>query len=328
MIQKKHIILVFLAASLQVTAQNEDQLLPTELKQLTAVTEPITLKKGFFRVGTFWSYTGYKSIFDQDTKRQYQSGSNIGRAQSIDLSLQYGLTDRIQINLALPYRMDKVQRVIFLDDPGFRPILLQSYSVAQNNYNEKGVGFGDLSASVFAQLFKESNYFPAISLRTTIEFPTGRKDVIVADPSTYLIHSAIGSGEFALIVDIVAKKIIYPYSFTFSSGLDYGFGGVRIKEPGGNPETFNYSPVFHTAGGINFHLNDWICLTNDIRFDLLGERDYYGLAPGDIQWRITYMPNINFQVKKLRLVQGISIPLKGLIMPADPSYALVVQYIF
>ena len=35
---------------------------------------------------------------------------------------------------------------------------------------------------------------------------------------------------------------------------------------------------------------------------------------------IFYYPNISFQFKKFRLVQGVLLPLFGKSMPADPQY--------
>jgi len=319
--RRSSILTFLLLISIGVFAQNEDQFLPSELKQLTAVTEPATLRQGFFRIGTAWMHTGFKTIYDEQAKKVFTPGSTIARAQSFDFSVQYGITDRIQLNLGIPYQMDKVESSIRYDDPFFR-------SDMQVDFAEYGKGFGDFSAGLYTQIIKESDYMPALTVRITAEAPTGRKNPGNYSSDSLIFDSATGSGEFSLAVDILAKKIVYPYSFTFYTGIDYGFGGEKIFLAGEDPSPFKSAKIYYTAIGINFHLNDWICMTNDIYYTFIGREEINGVLNDDTKWRLMLMPHIHFQVKKLRLVQGVSIPLIGKMIPADPSYILVAQYIF
>ncbi len=328
MIHKKHIIILILAVCFQVTAQNEDQFLPSELKQLTAVTEPATLTRGFFRLGTAWQYTGFKSVFDENASKLFIPGSSIGRAESFDLSFQYGITDRIQVNLVVPYHMDKVESTQIFDDPDFRFTEMENYSILQKNYAQYGFGFGDISAGLNTQLIEESDLMPAITLRATGILPTGRKNPSNFSADSLVYDSPTGSGEFKLAIDILAKKIVYPYSFTFYTGADFGFGGEKIISPTDPLSQFKSGLIFYAAGGINFHLNDWICMTNDIYFTHIGRGEINGMMQDDTKWRLMILPNVNFQVKKLRLVQGVTIPIIGKMIAADPTYTLIVQYIF
>ncbi len=319
-------LLVFMSSTL--LAQNEDQFLPSELKQLTAVTEPATLRQGFLRVGTSWEYTGFRTIYDEDANKIFIPGSAIARAASFGLSVQYGITDRIQANLYIPYHMDKVESVQLFDDPGFRSIELENYAILQRNYAELGFGFGDLSAGIFTQLIKESDYIPAITIRTTAYLPTGRKNAGNISEDSLTFDTPTGSGEFALAVDIQAKKIVYPYSFSFYTGFDYGFGGEKVFFPGDLPYPFRSATVFYAAGGVNFHLNDWICMTNELYYTHIGREVIDNITLDNTKWRLMLMPYIHFQVNQLRLVQGVTIPLMGKLIPADPTYRLIVQYIF
>lgn len=307
--------------SVTLCAQNEDQFLPSELKQLTAVTEPATLRQGFFRIGTVWQYTGFKTIFDADAKKMFVPGSTIARAESFDFSLQYGITDRFQVNLSLPYHMDKVESTLLYDDPFFRADL-------QLDFGQRGFGLGDLSTGIYTQVIKESDYIPAIIIRTTAILPTGRKNPGNFSSDSLIFDSATGSGEFSLAVDVLAKKIVYPYSFTFYSGIDFGFGGEKIINAGEQLSRFKSGPMYYAAAGVNFHLNDWICMTNDIYFTYIGKEEVNGVLQEETKWRLMILPYIHFQVKQLRLVQGITIPLKGKMIAADPSYLLIVQYLF
>jgi len=314
--------------SSKVTAQNDDQFLPSELKQLTAVTEPATLRQGFFRIGTLWQHTSFKTVFDEDVKKYFVPGSSIGRAESFDFSIQYGITDRFQLNVSIPYHMDKVESTQIFDDPFYRSVELENYAVLQKNYANRGFGIGDLSAGLFTQVIKESEVMPAITIRTTAIIPTGRKDPGNFSIDSLIYDSPTGSGEFALAVDIQAKKIVYPYSFSFYTGIDFGFGGEKIINPGEIPSQFKSGTVFYAAGGVNFHLNDWICMTNELYYTHIGGEEINHIPYDNTRWRLMLLPYIHFQVKQLRLVQGISIPLIGKMIAADPTYTLTLQYIF
>jgi len=301
--------------------QNEDMFIPSEQKQLTAVTEPATLMQGFLRVGFDWQYTGFRRIFDENGDRVFVPGSSVARSSSAEMVLQYGVTDRIQVNLVIPYMMDKLQSTILLDDPLFR-------ARDQVDYQENGFGFGDISSGVYVQLFEETENRPSLTMRTTATVPTGRKNASGFSADSLSYDSPTGSGETSVAVDLQLRKIIYPYSFSFYAGSEIGFGGEKVLIPGEPESSFRSGNLYYAAGGFNFHLNDWICMTNDLYYTYIGPESVAGIRGEQTKWQLNLVPYLHFQVQQLRLVQGMFIPLKGKLISGDPSYIFIVQYVF
>ncbi|MEX0986366.1 MAG: transporter [Bacteroidales bacterium] len=306
---------------LSASGQNEDMFIPSELKQLTAVTEPATLYRGFLKVGIDWQYAGFKRIFDENSNKYFVPGSTIARSSALNLSTHYGITDKLQLNLDIPYMLDMVQSTILLDDPLFR-------AREQFDFQQKGYGLGDISTGLYVQLVKEQENVPSITLRTTAILPTGRKNPSNFSSDSLIFDMSTGSGETSVAVDIQARKILYPYSFTFYSGFDMGFGGNRVINPGEPEKSFRSGNIYYVAGGFNFHLNDWICMTNDLYFTHIGPETLQDITGDETKWQVNLIPYLHFQVQQLRLVQGMFLPLMGKLTSAEPSYVFIIQYIF
>lgn len=307
---------IFFAAGL---AQVEQQVLPSEMKQLTAITEPATLMKGFFRAGIIYDHSFIKKIFDENADKLIIPGSSLSQLRTLSLSLQYGITDRFQVNLFFPFRFDFIQQSAVWEDPLFR-------TKTVTTWDQNGNGFGDIVAGLNSQIIRESDRFPSITTFGTITIPTGRKDITnVVDQRTYDLPT--GSGEVRLALDIQIRKIMYPYSFIFITGFEYPFEGEKILIPGGESTSFRSGNIYHLSGGFNFHLNDWLSMANDLEYQYIGEAEVDGVPTGYNPWALQYQPYIHFQIKRLRFVQSILIPLKGKYYTADPRYIFIVQYI-
>ena len=139
-----------------------------------------------------------------------------------------------------------------------------------------------------------------------------------------------GGGETVLRLELIYRKISYPYSYSFYGKLKYSFGGKKVMLPYENSIFFRSGNYYEAGGNFNFLLNDWIAIQNDLSF-VYKHADKYNGETAQMtlnQMGIWYIPNINFQFKKFRLVQGVSIVLFGKTMPADPQYEIDLQYIF
>lgn len=305
--------------SLIISAQVEQQIIPSDLKQLTAITEPATLMKGFLRTGVLYDHAFFKKVFDDNANKITLPGSALSQSRTLELSVQYGITDRFQANFSLPFRFDFLQQSAILDDPLYE---LKTAVI----WNQKGYGLGDISVGLYSQIIREKDRMPSITARGTFYIPTGRKDITnVTDQRNFDLPT--GSGEMKFAVDIQARKIIYPYSFIFITGLDYPFGGNKILEPGGASTSFRSGNIFYLNGGFNFHLNDWLSISNDIMYQYVGREETDGIKSSYNPWALTYQPYIHFQIRHLRFVQSVIIPLKGKYYTADPHYIFCVQYI-
>lgn len=311
------IFLLFLTGN--VNAQGEDQFLPSEIKQLTAVTEPATLHQGFFKIWLNYNYTSIKYIFDNEANKYLIPGASSARSSSVNLVANYGISDRIEVNIWLPYMLNKNENIFILDNP----------AAPQTTYGGQvnGFGLGDISVGMRTQVLLEQNRLPSLTLGTYLELPTGRKNP--TNETGYLeFDEATGSGEFSLGIEAQVRKIVYPYSFSFNSGFEYKTGGKKIHQIGEEEVPFKSGNVFYAIAGINFHLNDWICVTNDFNYTLIGSYTKDNKPEGDPSWAFSWTPNIHFQIKKLRLAQGFIVPIMGRNFGADRGYIFIVQYVF
>jgi hypothetical protein len=129
---------------------------------------------------------------------------------------------------------------------------------------------------------------------------------------------------------LIYRKISYPYSYSFHSLFKYSFGGVKVMAPYEDPISFRSGNYYEVGGNFDFLLNDWIAIQNDLFFVYKNADKFDGetVQLKVDQMAIAYFPNINFQFKKFRLVQGVCIYLFGKTMPADPQYEIDLQYIF
>ncbi|MCX6328091.1 MAG: hypothetical protein NTZ85_01065, partial [Bacteroidia bacterium] len=100
---KKFILIyLFLSAGFTVKAQFERIIQPSDLKQQTIVTEPVTLRKGFFRAETGIIYIAQDKYFNESGKKEYYPISEWGSHYRFDLSIKYGISDRFEIDLSVP----------------------------------------------------------------------------------------------------------------------------------------------------------------------------------------------------------------------------------
>lgn len=315
---KDPLTLAFLLLSSLLFAQGEEQFLPSDLKQMTVITEPATLRKGFIRTGVSFSHVNVKQIFNNDREKELISGASSARAVSLGFWSYLGITDRMEASLYIPYMMNRNENVLILDNP----VSSQSKLLGAIN----GYGLGDVSIGFRTQVLTEKERQPSFTLGVYIDLPTGRKNP--SNVNGILDYDeATGTGEISLDVNLQVRKIVYPYSFVFYSGIDYKMGGNKIHLPGEAELPFRSGNHYYSLAGINFHLNDWICITNDFRFSLVGQYTKNNALEGEIGWEVVWTPNIHFQIRKIRIAQGFNVPVKGRNTGADPGFILFLQYL-
>ncbi len=146
--------------------QTEKYLLPTEIKEQTIITEPATLQKGFFRTGIILSHTFADKIFNESNKRISPTESASAETKSIALGAHYGLTDRLQLNLYVPYISNKMSASSIREWPGVD-------SIVSDKWQRDAKGLGDMELGVYYQVLTEKPKRPSVTLRTTFRFNTG-----------------------------------------------------------------------------------------------------------------------------------------------------------
>jgi hypothetical protein len=307
----------------EIAAQTEEQFLPSEVKQLTVVTEPISLNKGFFRLGTVMMYAMVDRMFNEEGKKDYLTGSIWSKHWAYTLMGQYGITDRLEAGLAIPF----VNTSTF---SSFDYVLLYEDQQEDLTWDIKGRGLGDMEPYVRYQILTEKTTAPSLVGELSATLPTGRKNFKdVRDIFDY--KEPTGNGELGLNLFLLARKIIYPYSFRIYGAYKYSFGGEKLFNATDTEELhFRSGPVLMVGGRADILLNDWISMMNEISFANTGRGEIENIPKDQLyhNWRIAYEGSLVFQIRQFRVAETVVVPLKGINISADPQYVLMVQYLF
>ena len=320
---KKVLIIAFLLNSVIVSGQMEKLLVPTDLKQQTIVTEPITLRKGYIRPGVAMSYGFVDKYFNSKGKREYYPESSFEASYFLLFMVDYGLTDRIQIEAQTEYN----NTVQVLNSKLVWPELDTN---ALSHYHNKGKGIGDSYLGVKYLLVKEADNRPSLSGEVQLTIPTGRKNPANVK-SMQEFDPPTGYGCFDLDFTVRTKYIRYPYSLTGYVDYIYAFAGskkINATDPG---ETkFKYGNRIEAGAGFDFQVNDWIAMAHDIVYENTGKGKIEYASPQaiDASWAISYEVRLIFQVKRFRIGEGVRVPLKGKTIGADPQYVILTSYVF
>ncbi|MFO7622433.1 MAG: hypothetical protein R6W81_14415 [Bacteroidales bacterium] len=302
--------------------QEEDRLLVAEIKQSTVITEPATLIKGFFKLGAILTYTADDKLFTENWKKDYEPENGSGKYSTEYLHFHYGLTNRIELAIALPFVIKSMTCSIIDETP-------VNDSTMRTQYKSTGRGLGDIEFGIYYQLLEGSKTKPSLVSKLSMTFPTGKKNPTnIREILEY--NYPTGKGETSVYLELIYRKITYPYSYSFYGLFQYSFGGEKIMLPYENPISFRSGNLYQAGGNFNFLLNDWIAVQNDLLLIYRQSDEYKGetAMASFSQTGICYNPNISFQFKKFRLAQGVFIPLFGRYFPANPQYNIDLQYIF
>jgi len=304
-------------------SQTEKQLMPSDLKQQTIVTEPVTLKKGFLRVGSMLNYRVADKYFSDDGKKEYYLSNAWGTRTSFNFALQYGLSDRFEIELRGEY-MDTRQES---EKTEFVASTNTTRSIVTK---QKGSGIGDTYLRLRYQILPENKYRVSVTGTIQSAIPTGEKNpTVIYSAERYDLP--VGQGNFAISGGLYGRTVLYPYSFTASVDYIRNFEGSKKFSAADDSEVnFRMGNVFEASAGMNLHLNDWIVFSNEIFYNHKDKGTING-NPSSLlpeSWSLSYEPGLVFQVKRFRLGESVNIPLRGISIPADPLYMMMIQYIF
>jgi len=320
------IAILLLGTSTATLAQTEQEVLPAERKQLTIITEPFTLYKGFFRAGVSLQYSALYKTFDANGKRVPIENAS-GTTWAAQLLLQYGITDRLQVTAGLPYLAQDLFLSTRFESPG-----LGIYG--QWKREGKGSGLSDIWIGLDYQLLTETISRPSLKAMLTVTIPSGEKTPVALTDSTVfetpvLFDMPVGSGRYSIDAALSIRKISYPFSYSGYVSYTMHLEGSKQPALGQPEETFNDGNMLTLSGGFNFHMNEWLALKNDVYYFNFAKDTVEGQdVPDSKSWTIQYTPTLSFQIKRLRVNQAIQIPLFGNMAGADPGFILVVQYMF
>jgi hypothetical protein len=293
------------------------------MKQQTIVTEPVTLNKGYLRAGVVLDYRVADRFFNSTGEKEYYNTSTWGSQSAYGISLQYGISDRLEVDLLTEY-INNLQQS---QDTKVSGITNTSETTS---IKQKGIGLGDSHLELRYQVIREKESRFSLTGRLMLTVPTGEKNPRnIKSENQYDLP--VGDGTYALGLNISARKVVYPYSFSGYLSYTKNFNGSKIFNTGDPVEIkFRLGNLFEAGVSGNLHLNEWIVFGNELNFYHEGEgklnNELSALMPPS--WALSYQPGLVFQVHRFRFSESVRIPLKGLNVPADQLYIMMVQFIF
>ncbi len=321
-----HIILfLILIAVSDVFGQEEQALNPAELKQQTAVTEPATLYKGFFRTGMVFNYGFVNLLFDKDGNRVLKENA-FGRTVYFSLSAQYGISNRLQAEINIPY----INYKMYVNSRQELPEL-DFYSMEGGE--QSGKGLSDMEIALHYQLLKPEYGSRFLTAGVYVIIPTGNSET----SEDNLIPP--GDGHFAFDFNLEYEKIIYPNRFSAYISYKYNLASMKTAFSNGEyiEQEIQAGGLLSVIGSWDLMLNDWLAIRNQLQFingfpdkadGEVFEYDYGDQFDSSNKRMISYLPALSFQIKRLRFNQVLHIPLAGKNLSPDPGFTLIVQYVF
>jgi hypothetical protein len=313
---------LLLLSAPSLSGQTEKLIVPSDMKQQTVITEPVTLYKGYLRAGVVIDYRVADRFFNTEGNKEYYSTSSWGSQSAYGITLQYGISDRVEVDLFTEY-MNTLKQTQATD------IFTKTNTSETTSAKQKGIGLGDSHLEIRYQVIheKESRFSVTGGLMLTI--PTGQKNPHnITSENQYDLP--VGDGTYALGLSISARKVVYPYSFSGYISYTHNFYGAKITDVKTQVENkFRIGNLFEAGLICNLHLNEWIVFGNEINYYHEGEGIIKPSTVIPSSWTISYVPRLVFQVHRFRFSESVSIPLKGMNnVPADPLYIMTMQCIF
>lgn len=318
---KSVLSIVFILTPIILLAQVEEELLPLQRKQKTVVTEPQTLYKGFVRSGVAFSYGTVDKIFNAEGKRESLPSNIWASSWFLQAFAVYGVSDRLQVEVRLPYSVTNLYQSYSFEFGG-------SNSVDVVKWNSSSAGLSDMSIGLAYQIVPETIVRPSITTFITGTLPTGEKNPknVVNDRE---FKRPAGSGEANLDLRLQMRRIVYPFSYSTSLSYTYFFGGSKILNALDTQERpFKSGNNLNLDATISFHLNDWLAIQNTMTYFNSAKDEFDGVMEENTSWVLQYYPALSFQVKRFRINQTILVPLMGKVGSADPSYIVILSYVF
>jgi len=321
----KKVIIIFLLLSLGFTAaaQVEKLIVPSDLKQQTIVTEPITLRKGYLRAGTALSFFALDKYFVTATQKEYYPLSSWHTDFSYQLTLRYGVTDRFEVDCAIPLKSERTRLLYYITWPGLNSNVSLSGDL-------KGKGLSDCELTLKYQLIPEKENKISLAAWQWLTFPTGQKNYTDIKSFTDF-NLPVGDGAFSTGTELTARRIKYPYSYSVYASYTINFQGSKLISQDDKTETkFRDGDYLMLDADFSIHLNEWIALSNELnyKYDQKGIIKYTVSQVKNPGWAFSYQPGLYFQIRRFRIAEAVQVPLMGKNTSADPLYVMMVVYTF
>lgn len=326
-IQKLGFFLIQLFILQNINAQ-EFYPIPENLRYETSITEPLALRKGFFRAEVYSSFNSFSAYFNHEAKRTFLLENSMGFKSSgvsdywifTILNLSYGITEKWMVELGIPYLFGRSQ---FFNE---FEVIPYNYSVKDNQTGELN-GLGDFTIATGYQVLSKRNWY--LYAYSGMIFPTGteEKEIKEQDDNLTITADPTSNGEYIFSTGMVIKRIFYPIAMEIEPSFAYQFASKNWEN------SMFYS--FNTRAGIL--LNDWFIVYNTCDFDFLLSREQKGnkelninkeLLSHSDRYLLTYGIKIQQQIKNFRLSQILAFPILGKDLFASMSIGMEVSLQF
>jgi len=288
-------------------AQTENQLTVSEIRQQTILNEPLTLQKGYFRIETQLNYLSFSTDWYNNNWKKVTNYGYLSNNIVAPFALSYGITNNIELNISSSYKYSKTYKSYNTYD---------YYRIAQYLHDTTNIsnGFADISISTIYQIVNENQKYPLMGIELLLNIPYGKKESTLSNDST-TIYEAVSQGDYDLGIGYLIKKVFYPFSISSGIGYVYRFPIDLELDYSNNIRTHvKYGDYLNFNMTLNYMPCDWIDLGNTISCTYNGKPQYTinnysysGVVTAYSQWN----PFITFQIKNIRLSQGLYIYIIG-----------------
>ena len=292
--------IVILFVSINIQAQENNPLPPDRYE--TNITEPINLRKGYLRSSYTFIYMTYSDFFNDNSKHShlYRTLDNFysSGVSSFDmvnmLTIEYGITNNFQIEIALPYKNGELT------------ILSKTEDVVKNNLFNSTTkyhtnGFGDISAYLKYQFINKPDFYSALSFG--VYCPSGtKKNTTIQSQEISKTSLPASNEEYIINPGLWFKKVYYPYSFELKPAYTYKFGNDQLEKTSG----------FECYSQFGVLLNEWFSINNIWDYMYSSKRYNKELKFSSPKgfWLNTGVCILQ-QVKRFRFKEEVLIPVTG-----------------
>ncbi len=173
--------------------------------------------------------------------------------QRITLLADYAATDRLSLDLAVPYVINDMTMLMYMPGGMGMPGTWMREKMPEVS------GLGDVTLTGYYRVYQDSDRFPrtTLSLGAGVKFPTGRSTVAF-DGEKVHAHLQPGTGSWdpilaALFTDMIGRRFLIQasarYEIATSNGLGYHAG-----------DTFAFSP------SVKYSLTDYLNLSLGLEY--------------------------------------------------------------
>lgn len=303
-------------------AQTEKQLTVSEIRQQTIIDEPITLEKGYFKVGSGLTYYFLSSErYDDKWNKVTYFGNSQTNSFYFPLNLRYGVTNNFEIDVSTSFvnssnfssnkEVDNIKKSIKL-------------------FNEKEIrrGFKDVNMSFNYRLLQEKGNIPSLGVFISPCIPFG-KTTTTYSPDSSKRYAPTTDDIYSLTGGYLLKKTFYPFAVGNTLSYTYFFPVTKKMQSSDISEsTFKRGGLLNFSCEFDYLVCDWISLSSQFSYNHASKLSYSETKYKSLEVSsdfITWTPQLYLQIKNLRLIQMLDIPIAGRNWFPSPSYMLLVE---